>query len=171
MRSGEERPALIWRTLALRLALVVIPGWFTVAVLIFSIPMSVKLAVGAVLVTSLISPAAGLVAVAAAAPIGELICSLIGVERFRLSEAFVLAFLTAWVLSAQADRRGPGVPSAVGWLPACRLAASSGGLLWQVGQLPGELARTVDMVFHAYYFTAFVVDRIWLVDAARLLEG
>src|SRR4026209_2637502 len=139
MRSGEERPALIWRTLALRLALVVIPGWFTVAVLIFSIPMSVKLAVGAVLVTSLISPAAGLVAVAAAAPLRELVCSLVGVERFRLGEAFVLAFLPAWVLRAQADRRGPGVPSAVGWLLACSIAASIGGPPWPGRPVAGRL--------------------------------
>jgi O-antigen ligase len=165
MRSGE---ALVWRSLALRVALVAVPGWFTVAVLIFAVPLSTKLIVGTVLFTSLISPAAGLLTVAAVAPLGHLLNQLVGVEGFRMSEALVLAFLAGWLLRAQDDRRGPTVPSLIGWLLVCAIAASIGGLAWQLGQHRGELARTFDLLFHAYYL---IGDQIGFVEGARLLEG
>src|SRR5712691_8374969 len=96
-------------------ALLAVPAWFTVAVFIFRVQMSVKLIVGVVLATSLASPVAGLLAVAALAPLGSLLSQLVDGGTFRMSEAVVLAFFTGWLLRALEDRPGPGVPSTVGW--------------------------------------------------------
>jgi hypothetical protein len=83
----------------------------------------------------------------------------------------VLAFLTGWLLRAQDDRRGPGLPSTIGWLLACGIVGSIGGLAWQLSPYRGELARTFDGVIHDYYRTDLMSDRLGLVDGARLLEG
>ena len=68
---------------------------------------------------TLVSPAHGLLAVAAVAPIAELLAMLMRVEQFRLSEIVVLSFLTAWILRPWEDGRGPRMPRAMamaGWL-------------------------------------------------------
>jgi O-antigen ligase len=157
--------------MVLRMALLAVPGWFTLAVLIFPVPASIKLAVAAVLFLSLISPAGGLLAIAAAAPLGQFLAQFAGLEHFRVSEALVLAFLTGWLLQGQDDRRGPSVPSTIGWLLACSIVGSIGGLAWHTSQYRGELGRTLDVVVHAYYDSISVSDRLGLVDGARLLEG
>jgi len=171
MRSGEDPPALVWRSPALRIALAALPGWFTIAVLIFSIPVSIKLAVGAVLFTSLISPAAGLLLVAATAPLDQFLTAFVGLDHFRVSEALVLAFFTGWLLSAPTDRRGPSVTPTIGWLLAACIVGSMIGLAWQVAPYRDVLLRTGGVVLFAYYHTDFLGDRVGLVDGARLLEG
>ena len=142
------------------------PAWFTVAMLVFSVPVAVKLILGAVLVTSFVSPATGLLIVAALAPLGHLLPPLLGVPTFRMSESIVLAFCTGWLLRAAEDRPGPGVPAAIGWLLAAAVAASIAGLTWQLGR--GELADTANLLFHAYYL---IEDRIGFIDGARFVEG
>jgi O-antigen ligase len=168
MAAGARRPALVWRSFALRMALLAVPAWFTVAVLVFRVPMSVKLIVGVVLATSLVSPVAGLLAVAALAALGSLLSQLVDGGTFRMSEAVVLAFFTGWLLRALKDRPGPGVPSTVGWLLAGVVAASAGGVAWQFRRTPEDLAQTGRQLFYAYYL---LVDRVGFLDGARLVEG
>jgi O-antigen ligase len=165
---GGTRPALVWRSLPLRLALAAIPAWLTIAILVFAVPVSIKLIIGVVLVVSFTSPAAGLLAVAALAPLGQILSELVGVSGFRISEAVVLAFVTGWLLRAPADRPGPRVASTIGSLLAGAVAASVCGLAWQLGRYPGELPQTGRLLFYAYYL---IGDRIGLVDGARLVEG
>ncbi|MFI5179144.1 MAG: hypothetical protein ACHQO8_11295, partial [Vicinamibacterales bacterium] len=101
MPDGEARaagPAVVWRSPGARLALAALPAWFTVAVLTFSTPWSLKLIVGAIVAVTAASPTAGLLSVAALTPVGHLLAVGIGIDTFRLSEAIVLAFLTTWVL-------------------------------------------------------------------------
>ena len=142
MASAAQRPAIIWRSPLLRLALLAVPAWFTIAVLIFRGPVSIKLIVGFVLAASLASPVAGLLTVAALAPLGTLLALFGGDGLFRMSEAVVLAFFTGWLLRALKDRPGPGAPSTIGWLLAFAVAASVGGISWQFRRYPGELAET-----------------------------
>jgi O-antigen ligase len=168
MASAAPRPHVVWRSLELRMALLALPAWFTIAVLFFRVPASIKLIVGFVLVTSLVSPVAGLLTVAALAPLGSLLTQLVGGGVFRMSEAIVLAFFAGWLLRALNDRPGPGVPSAIGWLLAVTVAASVGGIAWQFRRYPGELAETGKLLFYAYYL---LVDRVGFLDGARLLEG
>jgi O-antigen ligase len=166
--SPAERPAIVWRSLVLRMALLAVPAWFTIAVLIFRVPVSIKLIVAFVLAMSLVSPVAGLLTVAALAPLGTLLSQYAGDGNFRMSEAMVLAFVTGWLLHALKDRPGPGVPSTIGWLLAAAIAASVGGVAWQFRRYPGELAETGKLLFFAYYR---LIDRIGVLDGARLIEG
>ena len=168
MASADERSSVVWRSLALRLALLAIPAWFTVAVLIFRVPVSIKLIVGFVLSTSFVSPPAGLLTVAVLAPLGSLLSLYAGDGLFRMSEAVVLAFFTGWLLRALRDRPGPGVPATIGWLLAVAVVASVGGIAWQLRRYPGELAETSRLLFYAYYR---LPDRFGFLDGARLVEG
>ena len=83
------------------------------------------------LALSVASPAYGLLAVAALAPLGHLLGVAFGMGIFRLAEALVLAFITGWLVRAPTDRRGPRVPAALGWLFAISVVASIAGLAWQ----------------------------------------
>ena len=170
LREDDEPPApLIWRSLPLRLALVAIPFWLTVPVLISNVDRPIKLVVAIVLGVTLANPGYGLLLVAIFAPLGELIAPLIGARNFRIGEAIVLAFLVGWLLRALPDRRGPRVAAAAaGWLFALTIAASIAGLAWQLGRYPGDLAATVDQIGHIYFF---IGDPIGFADGARLLEG
>jgi O-antigen ligase len=119
-------------------------------------------------IVTLVSPMYGLLAVAFLAPLGHLLAVLMGQEAFRLSEAFVLAFLTAWVLRPHACRSGPRVPAAVGSLLAATIVASIATQTWLLRQYPGELTRTFEILLRDYYR---VGGRPALVEGARLLEG
>ena len=168
-RPDDAFAPFTWRALALRLAIVAIPFWLTVPVLISNVDGPIKIVFAIVLGVTLASPRAGLLLVATFAPLGELIGQMIGARTFRISEAIVLTFLVGWLLGARRDRRGPRVAAAAaGWLFAATIAASVAGLVWQLGRYPGELADTVDRIGHMYFFT---LDRIGFVDGMRLLEG
>jgi len=167
--EDEESAPLIWRWLPLRLAIVAVPFWLTIPVLISNVDWPIKLVVAIVLGVTLANPGYGLLLVAMFAPLGELIAPLIGARNFRIGEAIVLAFLVGWVLRALPDRRGPRVgAAAAGWLFALTIAASIAGLAWQLGRYPGELTATVDRIGHLYFFSG---DQIGFADGARLLEG
>src|SRR5262249_24412213 len=138
------------------------------AVLLFSIPLSIKALVGGMLVASFVEPAAGLLGVAALAPLGRLIATSVGLERFRIGEALTLAFLIGWLPRGQRDRRGPVVPATVGWLLAATVVASVAGITLRATSRPGEIAHTLDFLFYLYFQ---IQDRLGFVDGARLLEG
>ena len=166
--SIAGRPAAVWRSVAVRLALVAVPAWFTLAVLLFRVPVAIKMIVGLVLATSLASPAAGLIAVVLLAPLGSVIAQPAGDAQFRLSEAVVLAFFTGWLIRPSKDRPGPRAPSTVGWLLAVAVVASAGGIVWQLRDYPREFAETGRLLFYAYFR---LIDRAGILDGARLLEG
>ena len=119
-------------------------------------------------ILTLASPMYGLLAVAFLVPLGHLLAVLMDQEAFRLSEAFVLAFLAAWVLRPHAYRSGPRLPAAGASLLAATIIASIAAQMWLLRQYPGELTRTVEGLLHDYYR---VGGRPALVEGARLLEG
>jgi O-antigen ligase len=160
-----SRPGLVWRSLALRLALAVIPAWFTAEILIFNTGWRLKTLIGFILGLSIVSPVAGLVVSAALAPLGQLLAVTVSVEHFRVGEAIVLAFFVGWLLHGLRDRRGPSAPGAIGWLLAATVVASVAGLALRY---PGQVSSTFDLLVHEYNL---VEDRIGLVAGARLLEG
>ena len=169
-RSGDDAVARItWRTLALRLAIVALPFWLTVPVVISNVDWPIKALVALVLAVTFANPGGGLLLTACTAPLADLIGELIGARNFRVGEAMTLAFLVAWLLRSLPDRRGPRVAApAAGWLFATAIVASIAGLAWQLGRYPGELTDTIDRIWHMYFFT---LDRIGFLEGMRLLEG
>src|SRR5215467_2055816 len=103
MADSAGSPSQFWRRLPARVALAALPAWFTLAMLVFATPWQIKVIVGLVRAITLVSPAHGLLTIAMIAPIGELLAMIMRVEQFRISEAVVLAFLTAWILRPQED--------------------------------------------------------------------
>lgn len=167
-RQGDDACAP-WRALALRLAIVALPFWITVPVVISNVDWSIRTVVAFVLAVTLVSPSHGLLLVACVVPLAELIGTAIGARNFRIGESIILAFLVAWLLRSLPDRRGPDVAApAFGWLLATAIVASIAGLSWQLGRYPGELADTIDRIGHMYFFT---LDRIGFAEGMRLLEG
>jgi O-antigen ligase len=151
-----------------RLALAAVPAWFTAAVLIFAAPSPMKVLVGGVLILSAVSPVHGLLATAVAAPLGNLIGTVLGLQRFRLTEAIVLAFLTGWLVRGPDDRRGPEAPSRIGWLLAAAVVMSVIGQAIELGRYPDQLTDTFGTLFYGYYLLR---DRIGFGDGARIIEG
>ena len=167
--DGDQSSALIRRWLTVRLALAAIPLGLTAFVLISNVGWPIKVVIAVALGVSVAAPVHGLLLVAIVAPLGELIASLIGAPSFRIGEAVVLAFLGGWLLRGHRNERGPRVPAAaLGWLLASTIVGSVTGLAWQLGRYPGELPAEIDRIAHIYFF---IVDRIGVVDAARLIEG
>jgi O-antigen ligase len=165
----EEQGSAVWRSLPLRLAIVAIPLWVTVAVLVFNVGWRIKLLIGMVFGVTLVAPAHGLLLAAALAPLGQLIAEFIGPTHFRIGEAIILAFLAGWVLRGGPDRPGPRVPAPMfGALFAVTVIASIVGLAWRLEQVPGELARVARDAYGVYYQMA---ERTGLLEGARLLEG
>lgn len=166
--------SVVGRSLALRLMLAAVPAWLTTAILVFATPWILKLVVGVVVAATLVSPSAGLVAVALVAPLGQLIAlsfSPSGAPTFRVTEAIVVAFLAVWLLRPADERPGPRVPGIAGWLLAVVVAASILSQAWQLGQTQpyrGELGDTFDVLFYAYYLVA---DRIGFIAGMHVLEG
>ena len=157
-----------WRSLAARVALALIPGWITLAALVYHVGWPTKIIVGGTLAVSAIDPIAGFLVVVALAPVGHLVAIEIAVENFRMTEAVALAFFTGWLLHGWIDRDGPRMPRAIGTLFACAVLASIVGLAWQLAGRPGELSRDVDLLVHAYNIAD---DRIGVTIGFRLIEG
>jgi hypothetical protein len=124
MLSGHERGHPLWRSTAARLAFAIIPCCTTVGVVTLLVPWPMRVAIGLVFAISIISPATGLVAVAMAAPFGELSAVLLGLPVFRASEAVVLAFLAGWLLRGAPDRPGPRLPTVLAWLLSALVVSS-----------------------------------------------
>ena len=153
----------------LRLAIVAVPAWFTIAFLISRADVRFKLIVGIVLAVTLAAPRYGLLLAAALAPLARLITAFMGGHHFRMTEAIVVAFLVGWALRGDPDRRGPRAPAPIAaWLFAAILVGSLAGLAWQLLQYPGELPRAAREFGYAYFV---VGDNFSFMDGPRLLEG
>ncbi len=171
MPRNADRPALVWRSLLLRVLLVAFPAWSVVAVLLFRTGWPLKLIVGALALLTLASPAAGLSAVAVLTPLALAIGGALHVEGYRLAEMLALTFLAAWLLRANSDRCGPRLPplmAAAGWLLALAVMTSVGVLTWKMRDFPSDLADTVARLWGAYFLFS---DRVGFSDGARLIEG
>src|SRR6266850_1152456 len=170
MREDGTRPALIWRSPAVRLALTAFPLWCTAAVLILWTPGRLKLIVGGIASLAFASPALGLLATALLTPFGALLETLLDVP-YRMSEAIVLAFLAGWLLRGRLDPRGPAIPramAAAGWLLALTLVCSIAASAFALAQYPGLLPQAARDLLQAYYIYP---DRVGVIEGARLLEG
>jgi O-antigen ligase len=110
-------------------------------------------------------------ALVAIAPFGPALEWWLGIQPFRMTETFVMAFLAAWLLRANHDRQGPRVPRLMrvsAWLLALAAVASVCGLAFQLSTYPGELSDAAIRLAQAYFIFD---DRIGFVAAARLLEA
>jgi hypothetical protein len=101
-----------------------LPAWFIVSVLILSTSWSFKLSVAAVIATTLVSPSAGLLAVAAYTPFGTRAGLVTGLGWFQSADAAVVAFVGALVLVTRSDTPGPHAPARTGWLLAFAIIVS-----------------------------------------------
>ena len=165
----DQTTPLIWRSLPVRLSLIAIPLALTTTVLVFNVGPAIRTIAATALVVSFVSPVHGLILVAAFAPIGRLVATVIGAGEFRIGEILVLAFFVGWLLRARPDRRGPhAAAAAAGWLFAATVVGSTLGLALQLRAYPGALANQIDQIVHGYFFSA---DPIGFGDGARLLEG
>jgi len=167
VRSGD-RPVFL--PAALRFALALFPLWSTVVVLVLWTPWRQKIAVGSIAALTLASPLFGLLAIAVLTPLGA-IAEWATELPYRLSEAWVLAFLGAWLSRAVTDRRGPRLPrlvTAAGWLLAFAALISVAAVAWRLRQYPGQLADLDAWLLQAYYVSPY---HIGFVDAARIVEG
>lgn len=166
--DGGTPPALGWR-MPSRLAMAAAPMAMTLWVLAANVTWSLKAVIAITLIVSAAAPAYGLLLVALTAPLGQLFAPAIAYPEFRIAEAIVIAFLAGWLARGLPDRQGPRVPAAIaGGLFAAAILASIAGLAWQLRAYPADFAVTIDQLTHIYFF---VVDRIGVVDGARLLEG
>jgi O-antigen ligase len=126
-----------------------------------------RLAIGLVFAVSIISPATGLLAVAVAAPFGELSAVLLGLPVFRASEAVVLAFLAGWLLRGAPDRPGPRLPTVLGWLLSALVVSSVAGQMWRAG------FRAIDgpALFHFFQVYFMTGEEVGYIAGAHLIEG
>jgi len=169
-RGRGTRRAIVWRSAAVRLALVAFPLWCTAAVLVLRTPWRLKLVVGSTAALAFVSPAAGLLATAVLAPFGGVLEHLLDVP-YRMTEAMVLAFFAGWLLRTRNDLRGPSVPpgmAAAGWLLALAVSCSVAASAFVLAATPGLLPQTVRDLLQAYYIYP---DRIGAIEGARLIEG
>jgi O-antigen ligase len=165
----DERP-LVWRSAALRLILALFPLWCTAAVVVLETPWRQKAIVGGVAAVTSVSPAAGLLAVAALAPFGAILEAILGLP-FRISEEIVLAFLGVWLLRATLDRHGPRIPASMataGWLLGASVLSSVAVLVYRGTGDESRLASIAIWLRQAYYLVALPIG---LVDAMRVIEG
>src|SRR5438094_819546 len=157
--------------------------WITfVALLSPELPLVTKTIVAGMFVVSFWNPGEGLLIAAGLAPLGTLLGLAFDVDRFRLTEAIVIAFFAGSLLRGWPTRdvgsaptahtaAAPSVPkyaSAAAWLLAAMVVASIAGVAWQLSRFPGALMSTARTLAGSYYTAS---DRIGIVEGAKLLEG
>jgi O-Antigen ligase len=136
-----------------------------------STPAVARGAIAAVFLVTLIDPAGGLVAVAAIAPLGWYLADLFGIGPFRLTEAMLLSFISAWLLRPPVRDEGPRLPryaTTAGWLFAILVVSLTAGVFSQLFRYPDILRATVLGLAKSYFSNA---DPTGLTAAAGLLEG
>ncbi len=145
------------------------------------VPLTVPMALAALLALSIYRPHAGLVAVAALIPLSWWIVQTAGLQPMRLAEALVLVALTGALLRLAFARArasdAPTLPAGTGAAATVFMAVATAAVivelsLTQVG-LPMRWSIVADFVRRVstdyLYGTSAVVSG--LVEAARLIEG
>jgi O-antigen ligase len=136
-----------------------------------STPLVARGAIAAVFFITLVDSGAGLLSVAALAPLGSLLAALFGLGTFRLTEAIVLAFLAAWLVQAPPDGEGPRLPRYArisGWLFAVLVVSVTSGVVSQLFRYPDHLRELVLALFESYFGHT---DPPGITEAAKMLEG
>jgi O-antigen ligase len=160
-----------WALVCRRL-LAVLPCFITLAAFAASTtPLTAKLAIAAVFIVTLVSPAEGFLLAAGIAPLGSFVADLFDLGPFRLTEAILVAFIAAWLVRASppAGLR-PGLPryaTVAAWLFAALIAGSIVAL-GSVVRASGELPWTLRNLTSSYFIYA---DHMGVIEGAKLLEG
>lgn len=148
---------------------------YPVAVLIGNslLPAAMRVEPALMLVVTAFNPLAGLLLVAAIAPLGELIVPLLGAQPVNHAETVVLAFLAGWLGSrAVSQERRPQLPASVGNAMFVFAAIVVASLTTTALELYREAPAQFDDVWtstRAGYLSG--TDPIGLHVAAGLLEG
>ena len=120
---------------------------------------------------TLVDSTAGLLFIAAVAPLGAYLASLVGVGDFRLTEAMLLAFIAAWLVQAAPERDGPRLPRyarIAGWLFAVLVVSLTAGVVSQLLRYPDILRANLLALAESYFSFA---DPPGITEAAKMLEG
>ena len=180
MEYGGAQSSVVWRVSWLRLPLTAVPLGLTFLVLkSAAVPVPVKLVVLGVLGVAVARPAAGLLILAAVAPLGHVIAILVGAAQLRFTDAVASAFIAGWLLRALPDRRGPraGAPL-LAWLVAGALGAPIALEMWrshpsigEIGRRAGELASTIHLAAGdgAFVHPILLVECLALTAATVML--
>jgi O-antigen ligase len=156
-----------------RWLLAVVPCGVTLLGLISpSTPIVFRFTIAAVFFLSLIDSAAGLLAVAALAPLGSYLAALAGLEHFRGSEALLLPFIAAWLVQKPPRHtNGPRLPryaTTAGWLFGVLVVSLTAGVVSQVLRYP-DIFRTSLLALTESYFN--YTDPTGVTECAKILEG
>jgi O-antigen ligase len=136
-----------------------------------STPLIARCSIAAIFFVTLVDSAAGLLAVAAFAPLGSLLAATFGLGSFRLTEATLLAFIAAWLVQAPPAGEGPRLPRyarIAGWLFAVLVVSVTSGVVSQLFRYPDHLRELVLTLFESYFGHA---DPPGITEAAKILEG
>ena len=136
-----------------------------------STPMIARGAIATIFLITLVEPSAGLIAIAAAGPLGSYLTELFGLGHFRLTEAILLAFISGWLVQPPARDQGPRLPryaTTLGWLYSVLVISLTAGVFSQLLRYPDILQTNLLALFESYFSYA---DPPGITEAARVLEG
>ena len=160
----------------IRRALAVLPcALLLVALVVPDTPHLARMFLVVIFGVTLWSPAAGLLATSALAPLAAYFAALDGLVNFRLSEVILLSFLAAWLVRGDrgtSTNGGPTLPRyarIAAWFFSVLLASLSFALCRQV-LLSHEGALRTDLTTIALRYFNFS-DPTGISDTARMIEG
>ena len=161
----------------IRRALAVIPCAILVVALVSpDTPHLARIFLVGIFGVTLWSPASGLLATAALAPLGAYFAALDGLVDFRLSEIILLSFLAGCLLNLdQGSRtnRGPTLPRyawIAAWFFSVLIASLSFALCRQLLRYPSVGALGTDLETIALHYFGYR-DPTGISDIARMVEG
>ena len=166
----------------IRRALAVLPcAVLLVALASPDTPHLARVVLASIFGLTLWSPASGLLATAALAPLGAYFAALDGLVDFRLSEIILLSFLAACLLHRDRGRatdqapgtrhQGPRVPRyawVAAWFFSVLIASLSFALCRQLLRYPGALRTDLETIALHYFGYR---DPTGISDVARMVEG
>lgn len=161
----------------IRRALAVLPcAILVVALLSPDTPHLARVFLVAIFGVTLWSPASGLLATAALAPLGAYFAALDGLVDFRLSEIILLSFLAACLLridEGRSTQQGPRLPRyswIAAWFFSVLIASLSFALCRQLLRYPTVGALGTDLETIALHYFGYR-DPTGISDIARMIEG
>jgi O-antigen ligase len=157
--------------LILRRVLAIAPcGVTALAFISPSTPLVARVVMAAAFLVTLVDSSAGLLFVAALAPLGEYLAYLAGIGGFRLADAILLAFIAAWLVQAPAADGGPRLPryaTIAGWLFGILVVSLTAGVFSQLARYPDILRANLLSLAESYFSYA---DPPGITQAAKMLE-
>jgi O-antigen ligase len=141
------------------------------AVVVPSTPLVARIAIAAIFLVTLIEPASGLLTVAVLGPLGAYLADLFGMGQFRLTEAILLSFISAWLLQPPTRDEGPRLPryaTTFGWMFGVLVVSLTAGVFSQLLRYP-DILRTNLLTLAGSYFS--YADPGGITAAAKMIEG